>query len=359
MPQPALNAHTLQLPPKPPVGSRPENTINLDKGEQPYPPSPKVIEAIQLAAASAHQYPDPNGWELRQAIAEYSNCAPENIVLGNGSDELIELVVKTHASVGDNIIVPIPSFFVYGFAAQMLGVETRFVPRQADFSVDVDAVVEAANERTRVVYVANPNNPTGTLTPRDSLQTLLERCNCSVVVDECYFEFSKTTIADLINQHENLIVLRSFSKGFGLAGLRIGYAIANANAASAMFRSAHLFSTNCVAQAAATAALTDLDYTNACIAEILEGRAFLAAELASRGFEVWPSDTNFLYVSCKQFGVESGVIVDRLKQVGIYVADFGNKPGTDAFAIRIAVGNQTQNQKLVEAVDQIKASLTD
>lgn len=356
MPQPAVNSHTLQLPPKPPVATRPADAISLDKGEQPYPPSPTVIEAIQQAAASAHQYPDPNGWKLRQAIAEYANCDPENIVLGNGSDELIELVVKTHASAGDNIVVPIPSFFVYGFAAQMLGVETRFAPRQADYSVDVDAVVEVADERTRVVYVANPNNPTSTLTSRESLERLLDRCDCAVVVDECYFEFSKTTIADLINQYENLIVLRSFSKGFGLAGLRIGYAITNTTAASAMFRSAHLFSTNCIAQAAATAALTDLDYTNACIAEILEGREFLTRELSARQFAVMPSDTNFLYVSCERLGVESAVIVDRLTQANIYVADFGNKPGTDAFAIRIAVGSQEQNQKLIEAVDQIAAS---
>lgn len=352
---PRLNEHTCQLPPKPPVSPRSANAISLDRGEQPYPPSQLVIDAIKQSALDANQYPDPNGWELRQAIARYAGCQPENVVLGNGSDELIELVVKTHACAGDEIIVPIPSFFVYGFAAQMLNVRTTNVPRATDYSLDIDAVLGAVRSESKVVFIANPNNPTGTLTPRDDLVTLLQFCECTVVVDECYFEFSQQTVADLVDRFENLVVLRSFSKGFGLAGLRIGYAIANTVTADAMFRSANLFSTNRVAQAAALAALSDEVHTRKQISKILEGRAWLSQQLAERGLGVRPSETNFVFASFKSLGVTSTEIVNGLKELDVYIADFGNKPGTDEFGVRIAIGSESENKTLVERLDHVLA----
>ncbi|MDA1014334.1 MAG: histidinol-phosphate transaminase [Planctomycetota bacterium] len=350
-----INEHTRQLTPKPPVAPRPVDAISLDRGEQPYPPSPLVIEAIRQSAANSHKYPDPNGWELRQTIARYAGCRPENVVLGNGSDELIELVVKTHACAGDEIIVPVPSFFVYGFAAQMLNVRTTNVPRADDYSLAVDPVLAAIRGDSKVVYVANPNNPTGTLTSRESLVELLEGCECAVVVDECYFEFSQQTVADLIDRFANLIVLRSFSKGFGLAGLRIGYAITNEDTAEAMFRSANLFSTNRIAQAAALAALSDVEYTRTQISRILDGRRWLSRELTDRGVLVLPSETNFLFASMRSLEITSADVVAGLKLLGVYIADFGNKPGTDEFGVRIAVGSEAENTALVERLDRVIA----
>jgi histidinol-phosphate aminotransferase len=324
--------------------------IRLDKGEFPYPPSPQVIAAIQAAASNINRYPEVLTPTLRQAIAIYNHTALEQVFVGNGSDDLIELVLKICLEPGDEVILPIPTFFVYGAATTMLGGQPVAVPRRNDFGLDVPAIRQAITPRTKLIFIANPNNPTANLVDRQSIIDLLTTTNCLVVVDECYFEICGITIADLIDQYPQLIVLRSLSKGFGLAGLRLGYGLAQPQLVDYLQRVAQIFPVNQLAIAAGIAALQDLDYMKAKLAEIIAERRQLASNLTALGLKVYPSDTNFLLVNCQPWSITAPQLVAQLAQQQVYIADFGDKPGLDNYYCRIATGTPTENQVLLASL---------
>jgi histidinol-phosphate aminotransferase len=342
-----INEHIRSLPAKVPGQPKSKDMIRLDLGEVPYPPSPRVVQAIVAAATEMNRYPEMSATPLRAALAQYAKVRPEQIVVGNGSDDLIELIVKVFLKPGEEVLLPIPTFFMYTHAVQILGGKPVFVQRRKDFGLDVPSLLNQASPLFKIAFIANPNNPTATLTPLDEIIELLRKLPGVVVVDECYYEMSQQTVADLIDHHPNLIVLRSLSKGFGLAGLRIGYAITNATYADALVRAAQPFAVNRMAQSTALAALDDVDHVVATNARMRADRDNLRQRLAALGFAVSPSATNFLFVDTEPVGVYSKVLVEALKARSILVQDFGLKPGLNAYYFRTAVGTSQENETLL------------
>ena len=329
---------------------RGENAIRLDKGELPYPPSPKVVQAIAETANQINRYPDILGGSLRTALADYSEVNPEQIVIGNGSDDLIELIVKIFLKPGEEVILPTPTFFVYSFATKVVGGVPIEVARKEDFSLDLDAIINRVTSKTKVVFLANPNNPTANLEPRENLVNILERLDCIVVIDECYYEFCQETVADLVDTYPNLIVLRSLSKSFGLAGIRVGYAITNQKIADYLYRIAQLFPVNKIAIAASRAALKDREYIQHNIKQIQQSKQQLIPALEEVGLIVYPSATNFLFLNTKPLGITSGDLVKSLQEKNVLVADFGGKQGLEPYYFRTAIGTPEENQILLEAL---------
>ena len=351
-----VNDHIKALAPKPALPTKGNQAISLDKGELPYPPSPRVVEAIANAAKTVNRYPDVLGGSLRGALAEYAGVKTEQIVVGNGSDDIIELIVKVFVQPGDKTLLPTPTFVIYDLATRVVGGKPIHVSRTADFGLDVKALLEVA-PRTKVLFLANPNNPTANSIAREVIVEILDRVECLVVVDECYYEFCQETVADLVGQYPNLIVLRSLSKSFGLAGMRVGYGIANEFTIDYLYRAAQMFPVNELAMIAANAALADQAYVHSKIEQVWQERKALAQQLEGLGFLLYPSATNFLFVSTKPLGISSKDLVKALRDKNIFVADFGLKQGLDAYYFRVSVGTPRENQTFLQGVEAIATSI--
>jgi histidinol-phosphate aminotransferase len=242
---------------------------------------------------------------------------------------------------------------VYGAATAMLGGKSVSVQRSFDdFSWDVLTILAAITPRTKLIFIANPNNPTANLVDRATIIELLEKTTCLVVIDECYFEICQATVADLIDQYPHLIVLRSLSKGFGLAGLRLGYGLTNPQLVDYLYRVAQIFPVNQLAIVAGIAALGDLDYMQTKLAEISFERDLLAQAMTMLGLKVYPSATNFLWVSCQSWQLTSQQLVSQLAQAQVYVADFGGKQGLDHYHWRLATGTPLENRDFLKILAQ-------
>lgn len=326
--------------------------VYLAHNELPYPPSPQVIQAIIDAVPRLNRYPDTLGGSLRPIVADYAGVTESEIVIGNGSDDLIELITKVFVASEEQVLIPNPTFSIYALATEVVGGNPVFVERTSTFDLKIEEMIEQAAQ-AKIVFVANPNNPTANLTQRRDLITLLENVKGLVVVDECYYEFSRQTIANLINTYENLLVLRSLSKSFGLAGLRIGYAIANQKIADYLYRASQIFPVNTLALVAGVAALKDWSYTDSKIRQVCTERDHLQDKMVEMGFRVYPSATNYLFVNTKPLGMTSATLVQKLRQRQIWVRDFGGQMGLEDYYFRMAVGTPDENLRVQEALVKI------
>ena len=254
-----INEHIRALnPPKADLLNH-DRGVFLDKSELPYGPSPLVIQEMIKAATTVNRYPEILHHSLRAAIANYTNSRKEQIFVGNGSDAIIELLLKIFVKFGENVLIPIPTFFVYQYATKIVGGNPIFVNRLDDFRLDVPSLLQKVTPEVKLIFIANPNNPTANYVSREIILKILNEVDCIVVVDECYYEFCQETVIDLVDQYPNLVVLRSFSKSFGLAGLRVGYGIANETIIDYLYRVAKPFSVNAIALAAAVVAFIQLE----------------------------------------------------------------------------------------------------
>lgn len=325
-----------------------DRIIKLDGNENPYGCSPRVKKAL-LEYPFYHVYPDSEQRELRQALQSYVGVPLQSIIAGSGSDELIEFVMRLFIDPGDSVINCVPTFGMYQFSTDAWGGKVIAVPRNADFGVDVAAVKEAAGRGTKVIFVASPNNPSGNVTPEDDILRLLE-LPAILVLDEAYYEFSQKTMAPLVQDHDNLIVLRTFSKWAGLAGLRVGYGVFPDNIAKHLFRIKPPYNVNAAAQVAALESLKDLDYLQTTVKAIVAERHRLFAKLA--GFQKlrpWPSEANFVLCSVVNHDAQS--IYQELKRRGILIRYF-NTPLLKNY-IRISVGKPDHTDVLVAALNDI------
>ncbi len=345
------------LPPRKDIPSfwRPDapGITYLHLGENPFPPTERVLAAMQNAARNANRYPDTNCVALREKITDYvgHGIEPGNIIVGNGSDELIDLAVLTFAGSKKSVITFEPSFFVYSFTAQRHGAPVTVVPRNADYTLPETGKLKASLDfdSPSLTFIANPNNPTGTLTPRERLEAYIQAQSGIVVVDECYYEYSGETLADTIREYDNLIVFRSLSKSFGLSGLRVGYAVAGESLIERMERHAMTFPVNIIAQAAGLAVLEDIDAYHQRIRELIHARDAMKRQFEELGLKVLPSHTNFLLVFWpEETGQESPA--KRLAENGILVSDQTAAMNNGRPAIRIAVGTQEENERLIDRV---------
>jgi histidinol-phosphate aminotransferase len=326
------------------------DAIKLASNENPLPPSDRVREAIVEAITSLNRYPDGSGFYLRQALAKKHGVSPDQIVLGNGSNELIELVVRTFLRPGDEAIVPHPSFVVYPMIVQAAG-GIRVMVMLKDYRLDLEAMARAITPLTKIVFVANPNNPTATIVTATEVEQFMSRVppRCVVVFDEAYMEFALgpdfPETLSYVKQGRKVVVLRTFSKAASLAGLRVGYGIADADAIALMNRIRQPFNVNALAQVAALAALEDEGHTLECVRMIEAGRHFLYEEFKALGLRYVPSRANFVLLDVGRSAAE---VYQKLLHQGVIVRPM--TPFGMETALRLSIGTPDENRKLAKAL---------
>ena len=319
--------------------------IKLDGNENPYGCSPKVYQAL-ATYPYYHNYPDPEQRELRKALEEYTDLGCQHIICGMGSDELIDLILRLFLKPGDEVINCPPTFGMYPLSTDVCGGRVVDVPRTEDFTLDVDGIKRALTGRTRVIFVASPNNPTGGIVTEKEVRELVDTGKI-VVVDEAYFEFSNVTMANLVPAYPNLIVLRTFSKWAGLAGLRIGYGFFPVDIANYLMKIKQPYNTNAAAQAGVLASLADIEYLRANVARILMERERLFRKLKELDWlKPYPSSGNFILCSLPKGKAKE--IWQQLRKKGIFVRYFDTPLLKDC--LRISVGRPDDSDALIEAL---------
>src|ERR1700733_7901012 len=277
------------------LGLEPSQIVKLASNENPLGPSPMAVKAMQEALLNAHFYPDGGGYHLRVGIAEKFGVGIDNVLLGTGSNEIIEFLGHAFLQPGDNIVTAEHAFVVYKILAKLFGAEAIEVP-DPDLTHDLPAMAEAINERTKIVYIANPNNPTGTMVTENELDQFINRVpeNVVVALDEAYYEFlpQPPNTLKYLRNHHNVIALRTFSKIQGLAGLRIGYGLAHEELIRLLQKTRQPFNVNSIAQAGALAGLQDKEYQAKTREVVREGRDFLQGEFGRRNLEFVPRGAN-------------------------------------------------------------------
>lgn len=329
---------------------RARGAINLASNESPYGPSPKVIRALKKEVEKAGVYPDPRALELKRAIGKFIGVDPEYICIGNGSDELMDLLCRLFLNEGDRVAIPIPSFPFYELCSLTNGGRPSFISLNGfTWSRSIVREVEGA----RLVFIGRPNNPTGTAPDESLIEEMTENAE-EVIVDEAYIEFAGRSIAKKASEMENLTVLRTFSKAFGLAGLRIGYAICNRRTAEASEKIRAPFNVNRMAQVAAVAALQDLDFLKKVVKRVRKNREFFREELERLGLGVIPSQANFLMVDVSQWGCCAPDICERLSRKKIYIRDLSDFRGAGKNYVRISVGKEDEIVKLISELEKLR-----
>jgi histidinol-phosphate aminotransferase len=331
--------------------------VELGSNENPLGPSPQALKAMRAALAETHRYPDPRGTLLKHALAGHLGVDIGRIALGNGSHELLMLLAQCFADAEHSIVFSQFGFAVFSIATAAAGARAIRVPalprahRSAPYGHDLDAVAEAIRADTRIVYLANPNNPTGTWFHDAALAALLAKVpgNVLVVVDEAYHEYvdapGLTTALGLADTYPNLIVTRTFSKAYGLAGMRVGYLIAHPGVVSVLERLRESFNVNNVALAGAAAALGDKPWLGKARAFNRAEREWLRGELLERGYRCLPSQTNFLLCVLQR---DAAKLEHDLFERGVIVRPMGGYGLSRA--LRISVGNRAANRRLLKAL---------
>lgn len=327
--------------------------IKLASNENPLGPSDRVQQAIAAALPHLNRYPDGSGFYLRQALAKKHGVSPDQVILGNGSNELIELVVRTFLKVGDEAVVPHPSFVVYPMIVQAAG-GIRVMVMLKDYRLDLEAMARAITPLTKLVFVANPNNPTATIVTAEEVEHFLARVpeRAIVIFDEAYYEFAQgpdfpDSLA-YVKQGRRVIMLRTFSKANSLAGLRVGYAVADADAVALMNRIRQPFNVNALAQVAALAALEDDAHVLECVRMIEAGRHFFYEEFKALGLRFVPSRANFILVDV---GHNAHDLYQQLLKHGVIVRPL--TPFGMESTLRITVGTPEENRRLIKALKAV------
>ena len=331
-----------------------EQIVKLDANENPFGPSPAALAALASYPYYAI-YPDPAHTMLRAVLSGYIGQPAERIICGAGSDELIDLLMRAFLLPGDTIINCGPTFGMYPFDAQLFAARVISVPRTATFELDMEGIAAAVEQhQPKIIFIANPNNPTGTLTPRAEIERLLE-LPLLVVVDEAYAEFAGTSVADLVGQQANLVVLRTFSKWAGLAGLRVGYALVPEELIAHLWKIKQPYNVNVAAEQAALASLGDLDYLIGNVMRIVAERERLFEALGALPFlHVYPSRANLLL--CRVGDDDRRPTTDDRQHMALRIKSHLEAQGiliryytTPALAdcIRISVGTPPQNDMLL------------
>lgn len=329
------------------------NAIKLASNENSWGPSPKAVSAIGKMLHNLHRYPDGSSFSLTAALAHWIGSEPEEIVLGNGSNEVIEFLVKAFVGTGDAVITSHPSFLMYQKFVQVRGGENIVIPLK-EMSHDLEAISRAVTDRTRLIFIDNPNNPTGTLIPQEAFAQFLTGLPQSVivVVDEAYVDFvepgQRIDILGYIRDPDNIpavVSLRTFSKAFGLAGLRVGFGIMHREVASLLHRVRQPFNINLPAQAGALAALEDMEHYNHTLQATAAGMAWLHQAVAKLGCTPYPSHTNFFLIDvCGD--------ATRLYEAMLYKGVIGRSMKAYGYPnfLRITVGTAAENQRFVGAL---------
>lgn len=327
--------------------------IKMASNENPMGPSPRAVEAAMEAVRESNSYPDPHCTYLREALAKHLQVGEQNLIFGNGAHEMIFLLTSTFLKPGEEAVIPLPSFGEYVAAVRLAGGIVKPIALQ-DLTLDLEACLEAITENTKLVFICNPNNPTGTLLEAEKINGFMERVpgHVLVIYDEAYGEYvddpSYPNGIDWVKQGKNVIVLRTFSKVYSLAGLRVGYAVANDALADYIGRVRLVFNVNVIAQAAAVAALEDTDYFKLSIENNRQAKEQLYKMLSELGIGYIPTQANFLLVDILG---DSSPVFQELMKLGVIVRP-GNIFGLNNY-LRVTIGTQEQNIRFIKALCQV------
>ncbi|NMO21425.1 histidinol-phosphate transaminase [Pyxidicoccus fallax] len=333
-----------------------KGVIKLASNENPLGPSPRAVEAMRTAAAATHLYPDATSFHLVRRLATHVGVRPEEVVLGSGSNELIELLIRTFTTPEDELLLCKGSFSAYRISAQAHGRPFVEVPMREGYQYDLEAMARAVTPRTRMVFLANPDNPTGTAFGRKALEAFLAAVPPDVMVvhDEAYFEFVEwpeyASAVELFRKHPNLVALRTFSKIHGLAGVRLGYGVMDAKLAGYIHRTRMPFNLTVVAQAGGMAALEDAEHVRRTRDTNRQGLRYFGEELPKLGATLTHSHANFVFADFHRSGVE---LYDLLLRKGVIVRPFANQGFPTC--LRISVGTPAENERCVKALREIFA----
>lgn len=331
------------------------NIIKLASNENPLGPSPMALTAINRALSELARYPDGNGFNLKQALANKFSVDTRQITLGNGSNEILELVARTFLTPADEVVFAQHAFAVYPIVTQAVGATAKVVPAK-DFGHDLDAMRQAIGAKTRIVFIANPNNPTGTLLAPEELEKFIADLpsSCICVLDEAYFEFidpiKRANSIAWLERYPNLLVTRTFSKAYGLAGLRIGYSFSGLEMADLLNRVRQPFNNNSLALVAAEAALADTEHLQRAVQINVEGMKQLTDGFRRLNLDFIPSAGNFVSVHLHRSG-ES--VYQALLKKGVIVRPIGVYQMPEH--LRISIGTPQENQKFLDALTQVLA----
>jgi histidinol-phosphate aminotransferase len=329
--------------------------VKLASNETPFAPHPQVLEAVEAQLRTLNRYPDPAKATLRQRLSDRTGVAPGRIAIGNGSCELLLSAAEAMLEPGAEVVYAWPSFSIYPHLAAMSGARAIEVALNDAQEHDLDAIVKEVTAATRMVIVCNPNNPTATALPPAAIDELLNAVprNVAVILDEAYIEFCTTQdpdeSLDLLKRHPNLIVLRTFSKIYGLCGLRVGYSLGSEEFRLAVDRVRQPFSVNALAQAAATEALNHVDEVERRVEQTAIERIHVESELEERGFDTTDSQANFSWVSLGERDEDE--VVDGLAKLGVIVRA-GKALGQEGW-MRVTYGSRHENDRFLAALDQL------
>jgi histidinol-phosphate aminotransferase len=326
-----------------------KDKIKLDLNENLMGCSLKVIEAIKkVTCDEISMYPEYD--TFMDKLALYLNLETNNLMLTNGADEALRIIMDTYLDKGDRIIIPIPTFYFFESYSEIIGAEKIIVNYTKDLSFPVEDILEKIDNKTKMIAIVNPNNPTGTIVERESIIRILEKGKNSIVlVDEAYFQFSNKSCKDLINNYNNLIIVQTFSKGFGLAGVRLGYIISNGKVINNLKKIVLPYEVNGLSIIAGSAALDDLDFVNHYVNLVRDNRSYLLNELNKIGVKTYSSDANFIVAN---FGEDLDVIFRNLKEKNILVNNVSNLPMLSG-CLRIAVGTKNQMETLITEIKDV------
>ncbi|MCM8796871.1 MAG: histidinol-phosphate transaminase [Candidatus Omnitrophica bacterium] len=329
-----------------------KKVIKLASNENPLGVSPKALAAIKKALVGLNRYPDSSAYYLKRKLARYYNLKPENFIIGNGSDELIDIIIKTFVEKGEAVLTADTTFLEYGIIARVNGCRLVAAPLKY-FKYDLEAIAKRINKETKAIFIANPNNPTGTYITNKELENFVSSLDSGVllILDEAYDAF--IDVRDFPNSlqylnHKNIIILKTFSKAYGLAGLRIGYAIADSGLIACLEKARQPFNVNLLAQVAAIAALEDKKFLVRTRKVVLEGKDYLYDNLKKMGLAYVPSVANFILVDV---GKDSLDLFKDMLKFGVIVRDM-KQYGLNNF-IRVTIGTKKENEKFIKVLKKV------
>ena len=326
-------------------------SIKLASNENPLGPSPMAVKAVEKVLSGLNRYPDGSGRELVIRLSKHLKVSYNNIVLGNGSDEIIEMLTTAFILPGDEVIIPVPSFLMYEISAKSSGAKLLFIPLKS-LSIDLDAVAEAITDKTRLIFLCNPNNPTGTVISKKSFDEFIEKVpeHVIVVMDEAYIEFirDKDCARGMDYIDSNVVTLRTFSKIYGLAGLRIGYGIMSEYIAGILNRIRPPFNASSLAQAGAAAALDDKDFFNKTIRLVHDELDFMYESLDKIGIGFFPAQSNFFLIDVKKSADD---VFENMLKLGVIVRSMISY-GYPEY-IRVSIGLHEENIRFINALEKV------
>ena len=320
--------------------------LRLDTNTNVLGSNPAAEKYLREHTWDLNGYPNTYSDGLRKALADLYGLETDNIIAGNGSDEMLDVIFKTFMDMGDNSVVPVPSYTLYDYFVKLNGGKAVEVDLTEDYQLDVDTMVK---QDAKIAIMPSPNNPTGNCFRTKDIEEILSRFNGIVVVDEAYAEYSDNPFVKRVEEFDNLVVLRTFSKAYAMAALRIGYAVSNKKLADMMICVKIPYSLNMVSEGAAIAAVKDQDFIKRSVEMVREQRPKLDAGLRKLGFETFPSDSNFIMARSP---IDHKVLVDGLKQRGVLIRDFGAKRRTEN-CVRTTVGTAENNALLLEKAEEV------